>query len=363
MAALQIQARHILRVDTRYVVARRFKYTQNLASVDLFPGDPSQFRSDLVWVEDNSYTMRRQPGIAGPDGLFPTVQYRTAGQLQWDIPLRCWRIINGNLEIADTDPVLTPRQRNLRVALFKSRIEREISAWTVLKNPAILTQNVTLSAGARFDDITSSSSDPIAVMQYGAEKIFRETSLKVTDIFCPQPISRKLKQHEKIMSYAVNKLNLSKDREIDGEIIERLIGYDYVVPGAFKTYTMVFNNTPDSPYATEQENLVYPTGPNVIMVARATPGGTDGDDFGFGLGKYLSILEQVFPGDPTVQIATGNQGYGVLEFPNYDVAGGGTTTQLIDAWAPFVQQAKAAFGIYGAVNAADTASYDKSLQF
>ena len=363
MPALQIQARHVLKVDTRLVVARRFRFTENLASVDLFPADPSQFRSDLVWVEDNSYTMRRQPGISGPDGLYPAIQYRTSGQLSWDIPLRCWRIINGNLEIADTDPVLTPRQRNLKVALFKSRIEREISAWTVLKNPAILTQNVTLSAGTRFDDITSTSSDPIAVMQYGAEKIFRETGLKVTDIYCPQPITRKLRQHEKIMSYAVSKLNLAKDRPIDGAVIENLIGYDYVEQGAFKSYTMVYNTTPDSPYATDQENLAYPTGPNVIMVARATPGGVDGDDYGFGLGKFLSILEQVFPNDPTVQIATGNNGYGVLDFPNYDIVGGGTTTQLIDAWAPFVQNAKAAFGIYGAANAADVASYDKSLQF
>ena len=362
MPALQLQARHVLKPDTRYVVGRRFQYDV-MASTTLFPADPTEFRSDLVWVEDTSYTMRRQPGIAGPDGLYPTVHYRTAGQLRWDIALMCWRIINSDLENADTDAVLQPRQRNLKNALFKARIEREISAWTVLKNAGILTQNITLGAGARFDDITSTSSDPIAVMQYGCEKVFRQTGNKVTDGLIPQPIMRKLKQHEKIMSYAVNKLNLSKDREIDGEIIERLIGYDYIVPGALKTYTMVFNNTPDGPSATDQRNLVYPTGPNVILAARATPGGVDGDDYGFGLGKYLSILEQTFPDDPTVQIATGNDGFGVFEFPNYEIVGGGTTTQLVSAWGALVQNPLAAFAIYGAANSADTASYDTSLQF
>lgn len=362
MPTLQLQARHVLRVDTRYVVARKFNY-QNLASVDLFRPDPSPFPSDLVWVEDTSYTMRRQPGIAGPDGLYPEVHYRTAGQLQWDIPLWCWRMINANLEIATTDPVLTPRQRQLKNALYKARIEREISAWNVLKNPAVLTQNITLGGGSRFDDITSTSSDPIAVFQLGAEEINRNTGMKVDDIKIPQPIMRKLKQHEKIMSYAVNKLNLAKDREIDGEIIERLIGYDYVTPGAIKTYNLVFNNTPDSPYTTDQRQLVYPTGPNVIMAATAKPGGTDGDDYGFGLGKYLSILENTFPDDPTVQIVTGNEGFGVYELPNYDVAGGGTTTQLVSAWVPFVQNPLAAFGIYGAANSADAASYQGSLSF
>ena len=362
MPALQLQARHVLKVDSRYTVGRKFNYDV-LASNTVFPPDPTQFRSDLVWVEDVSATMRRQPGIAGPDGLYPTVQYRTKGQLQWDIALQCWRIINSDLEIADTDPVLQPRQKNLKNALFKGRIEREISAWTVLKNPAILTQNITLAAGTRFDDISSASSDPIAVMQYGAELIQRETGLIVTDILSPQPITRKLKQHEKIMSYAVNKLNLSKDREIDGEIIERLVGYDLVRPGAFKTYRMAFNNTPDGPSPTDSRNLMYPTGAMVVMVARAVPGGTEGDDYGFGLGKYLSILEQTFPDDPTVQIATGNEGFGVFELPNYDVVGGGTTTQLVSAWGPFVQNPLAAFAIYGAANPLDTASYGTSLQF
>lgn len=362
MTALQIQARHVLKVDSRYVVARRFK-SDVLASLMLFPPDPSEFRSDQVWVEDTAYTMRRQPGIAGPDGLYPTVQFRTSGQLQWDIPLRMLRIINSDLENADTDPVLRPRQRNLKVALFKHRLEREISAWTVLKNPAILTQNITLSAGQRFDDITSTSSDPIAVMRYGAERIHRRTGLKVTDVFMPSPIMRKLKSHEKVMSYSVNTLNLSKDRPIDADIIEQLIGYEYIEPGAIKVETFTFNNTADSPYATDQEEQTYCTGPNVIMAARATPGGTDGDDNGFGLGKYMALLEKAMPDDPTVQIATGNDGMGVLEFPNYDVAGGGTTTQVISLWAPFVQNPNAAFAIYGAADASDTASYDKSLQF
>lgn len=362
MTALQIHARHVLKVDSRYVVARRFK-SEVLASLVLFPPDPSEFRQDTVWVEDTAFTMRRQPGIAGPDGLFPTVQFRTAGQLQWDIPLRMLRIINSDLENADTDPVLRPRQRNLKVAQFKHRLEREISAWTVLKNPAVMTQNITLTAGNRFDDTNSTSSDPIAVMQYGAEKIFRRTGLKVTDIMIPQPIMRKLKQHERIMSYAVNKLNLSKDREIDGEIIERLIGYDYVEPGAVKVETLTFNNTSDSPYLTEQDEQTYCTGPNVIMAARATPGGVDGDDNGFALGKYMALLEKAMPDDPTVQILSGNEGMGVMEFPNYDIAGGGTTTQVISLWAPFVQNPLAAFAIFGAANAADTASYDRSLQF
>jgi hypothetical protein len=63
-----------------------------------------------------------------------------------------------------------------------------------------------------------------------------------------------------------------------------------------------------------------------------------------------------------VQIATGNQGYGVYNFPNYDLAGGGETVQVVDAWGAFVQNAKAAYRISTAANAART-EYDGSLSF
>lgn len=360
--ALSLNARRVLRTDTRYAVGRRFRYDK-LASLLLFPPDPSEYRSDLVWVKDVSHTMRRQPGVVGPDGLYPTVHYRTKGQLQWNIPLMAWRILDSDLEAADTDVALQPRLSNLTDAVFKARIEREISAWKVLKDPSVMTQNITLTAGSRFDDITSTSSDPIAVMQLGAELIFRKTGLKVTDIMIPQPIMRRLTQHEKIMSYAVAKMNLNAGRAIDGGLIEELIGFDYIEKGAIKVYDMVFNNTPDGPSLLDNEDYVYPSGPNVIMTARAVPGGADAVDYGFGLGKSWQFLDKSLPENKNIEIATGNDGFGVFVLPNYDLIGGGTTTQLVSAWGPFVQNAEAAYAIFGAADASDYDEYQGSLLF
>lgn len=361
MPALSLQARHVLKVDSRYIVSRRWDF-ENLASVIAFPPDPSEFTSDSVWVEDVAAKQRRQPGVEGPDGTFPYVHYRTAGQLQWSIALRVWRILNGNIEIANTDKVLNPRERNLETAHYKSRIEREILAWHVLNDASVVTQGTTLGAGSRFDDISSVNSDPIAVMQNGAMQVKRKTGRKVTDVLIPEPIGVKLRQHERIMNYLVSKLNLAKDRPIDNEVIEQLIGYDLVEKGACKTYSATFNNTLDNPYATEQEQLVYFSGPTVVMLARATPGGQGGMDYGFGLGKYFAMLNQAFPNDDTVQIATGNEGYGVFNFPNFELPGGGETIQVVDAWAAFVQKPTAAYRISGAANPA-LPEYDGSLSF
>ena len=361
MPRLDLSSRHVLKVDTRLIVSRRWDF-ENLASVLAFPGDPSEYTADSVWVEDVAAKQRRQPAVAGADGLFPFVDYRMKGTLDWHIPLRVWRVLNGNLEDQTSVKVINPRQRRLETAHYKSRIERELIAWHVLNDASTLTQGVTLGAGERFDDITSSSSDPLAVMIYGCRQIKRKTGKKVNLGLIPAPIVDKLRIHQTKQNYAVNLLNLSKDRMIELDLIEQMIGYDLIEKGALRSYDATFNNTEDSPYTTEQESLVYMSGPTVVLMATGTPGGENGMDYGFGLGKYLSILEGTMGNDPTVQIATGNQGYGVYNFPNYDLAGGGDTTQLVDAWAPFVQKAEAAYRISGAALSSRT-EYDGSLSF
>lgn len=352
MPRLDLSSRHVLKTDTRLIVSRKWDF-ENLASVLAFPGDPSEHASDLVWVEDVAHKQRRQPAVAGADGVFPYVDYRMKGTLQWDIAIRVWRVLNGNLEDQMSDKIINPRQRRLETAHYKSRIERELLAWHVLNDASVLTQGTTLGAGTRFDDISSSLSDPLAVIMYGCRQIKRKTGKRVNLGLFPAPIVDKLRIHERLMNYAVGFLNLSKDRIIEGGILkalEAMLGPELVEPGAFKSYDATFNNTNDTPFATEQETLVHFSGPTVVLMATATPGGQGGSDYGFGLGKYLSILSGSMGNDPTVQIATGNDGYGVYGFPtNGDgPAGGGDLTQLVDAWGPFVQKAEAAYRISGA---------------
>lgn len=369
MPQLHVSAKHVKRVDTRYVVGRKFKHN-NLVSTLAFPPDPSEYSEDLVWKEDTAGLMRRQTGIAGMDGMYPEVSWRSAGTLEWNIELYMWLVRIGNIEQKTADSVWNYRRRSLKWAHFKARIEREIRASLILRDAAILTKGQTLGAGSRFDDISSLTSDPIAVFQLGAERVFRNSGERVNQILVPAPIHRKLTQHERIMNYAVNKLNMSKDRPITGNIIEQLIGVDeanpgngLIMPGSYKVVDSIFNNTVDGPNATEQVTNVYPLGPTVVMLATGSPGGEDGDDNSFGFGKYLSMLEKSGMDTADVQIAAGNEGIGVFEFPDTDLPGGGTKTQLIDAWAAFVQNPDAAWRISGAADSTNTAEYESSLAF
>ncbi|TXH42085.1 MAG: hypothetical protein E6Q97_36360 [Desulfurellales bacterium] len=359
MTVLHQSAQHILQADTRYVISRNvWQWPVSLAGTCFVP-DPSDHRSDLVWEEDVAHIMRRQQSITGPDGSFPVVNYRMKGTRRWDIPLRVTRTLNAPLEDGEADPAINPRKRRLRNAIFKARMEREIQSAQIIKDPAIVTQNITLGATERFDAIASTSSDPMAVLRVACRKINEGTGLKVTDIIIPQAGYLEMCRHEKIMAEAVNKLNLTSDRvTIDNNIIERLIDDDLIEKGAVKTYKVWFNNTDDGPHATDLIKRVYPMGNMVIVLARAKAGGSgDQSDYGFGLLKYWDVVKQAFPNDPEVEIVTGNEGFGVYNFPLFDVAGGGDQSQLADAAVPFVQQELAAFAIYGAFNAANTAAY------
>ena len=62
MPRLDLSSRHVLKVDTRLIVSRRWDF-ENLASVLAFPGDPSEYTADSVWVEDVAAKQRRQPAV------------------------------------------------------------------------------------------------------------------------------------------------------------------------------------------------------------------------------------------------------------------------------------------------------------
>lgn len=365
MPQLQIGARHIARVETKYIIGTAGE-EQKMSCDAAFPADPNEFQNDLIWQEDVASKFRPQEGLLGTAaGLMPEVVYRTAGTLAFSIPIEAWKVRNPNIEDQTTDAVINPQMRRLETARIKARIRREISSVTVLRDNTVLTQGVTLGAGERFDDVNSPNSDPIAVFQLGAEQVMRNTyGKKVTDILMTPPVMRKLTQNLKVQSYAVGRLNLAKDRPIDGEILEALIGPDLVEKGSIKVVDFVFNNTPEAPRATSAFDNAYPLGPDVAMFAKAKPGGEGGLNYGFGLGKYLAIAENEFlaEGEP-IQVVGGNEGIMVYEFPDYDIPGGGYQLQVLQAWKPLVINANAGFLIKNAVDATNTAQYQNSLLF
>lgn len=357
MADFHISAQHILTADTRYVVSRSaWDWPVTLAK-QCFPADPSKHTSDKVWVEDFAHLMRRQPGYTGTGGTASRVNYLMEGTKQWDIPLLKWELVNAIEEDSNADVAIAPRVRRQRAGLIKAKIEREIRCARILQDPAIMTQNETLGPGTRFDDILSPASDPIGKMRQAARQINEITGLTVDNVILPWAGYVQMCQHKNIIQEAINKLRLDSDKlTINNHVIERLFDDDLIVPGAVKTYKAWFNNTADGPAVTDAEQRVYPMGNIVVMTASAKPGGTGGNDFGFGLLKWWDLLRDALPDASNLEIAVGNEGFAVTSFPLMEGLGGDRQF-MVDASAPFVQNARAAFVFYDAFNAANAAVY------
>ena len=107
MPALQLQARHVLKPTPATSWVGASSTTSWRARP--FPADPTEFHSDLVGGR-HDYTMRRQPGIAGPDGsTHRAPPHGRAAALGYRAHVLADH--QPDLENADTDAVLQPRQR------------------------------------------------------------------------------------------------------------------------------------------------------------------------------------------------------------------------------------------------------------
>lgn len=357
MAFQHISAQHILQADTRYLVTRaEWDWPVTLAK-NCFPADPSPFRADKVWVEDFSHKMRRQVAYTGTGGTSSKINYLMQGTKEWAIPLFKYELVNAAEEDSNADPAIQPRIRRLDNALIKAKIEREIRCARILQDPSIMTQNKMLGAGTRWDDILSPNSDPIGDLRTACVAINETTGLTVDNIIIPQRGYLRMCQHRRIQDEAVSKLRLDSDKlTINNHIIERLLDDSLIQPGAVKTYNAWFNNTADGPSASSSISKTYPMGNIVVVTASAKPGGTGGRDFGFGLLKWWSQVKEGLPDARNLEIAVGNEGFAVTSFPLMQGMGG-DIQYFLDAGAPFVQNAEAAFVFYDAFNAADTTNY------
>jgi len=373
-------AKFVSRVDQRYCIERPFQ-GNNLAHIEAFPADPSDYMKGQIYTIDEEHELRHQPGAYGPDGQWPVVGFRVGAKVSYSIRPKFWLVRNGNLEESTADPVLQIRRRNIAHAQRKVRINREVDAWNRLRDSTVITQGVTLGAGARFDDTASTSSDPIAVFRTGAEMIRKNTGLQPDCILMNRYHMQKLGQHERIMSYAVNQMNLSRDRllanpgTIGVSVLEALIGVDtanpengMIKPGSIKVTDFLYSPRADAPRSSSSPLRAYANGPDVVMLARSKPGGTDGGDNGFGLLKFLAgfngkgVENQGIGYDFPIS-GGGNDGILVIDLPDFDVAGGGTKTQILDLSSFFIQQASAAYLIKNALDASNTTDYGDSLQY
>jgi len=304
-------------------------------------------------VIDEDHQLRLVPGIAGPNGNLPNVQFRTREPLRWRIPIYGWNAPLGVIDEQATDSQLQPRKQQIDIVYNKALIYNEWLACQFLRDatgtltPYPANHIVTKAAGSRWDDLYSANSDPIADLMLGAEYIEQDSGLPCNLVIMTRSHLRKLKAHRTVMSYAVNKLEWDKKRELTTEVLELLAG---LPQGSIQITNALYEKSPDGPNATRQRR--YYMGPDVWMGAVGEGLREDISDNTWGYGRYLSLTEATGGNEQFPRVTGGNEGLLVMNYPIFGdkLPLGGTTTQVVMAKKNQVQNASAGVIIKAALD-------------
>lgn len=352
--AFVLSAQH-LDVPLTYRVVQ-FPMEMKFVGMKAFPASPSDKLSNKIWVIDETHQLRLQNGVAGPNGLLPRVHYRTKDPLRYQIFPKGWEAPVGNIEEATTDEVLQHRRQQVAIARQRAITWREYQFVSTMRDTSVVTQNTTLLAGGRWDDIDSASSDPLKDAIVGRERIKRKSGLEPNLWVIPEELWNRLKVHKKLIYYAFNLKSVTSDRQLTTTILEDLVG---LPAGSIYITDAQFDKSSDGPSATAARRRFF--GPDSFMGAIGK-GGQDGvSDNSFGYGYYLQMLDTAGERPDTApMVVPGNEGLAVFSYPIYEIPAGGQVVQVVSAIAPHVQNANAAFLWKNAANPAGS-EYDSYL--
>jgi len=139
----------------------------------LLPRKPVKHRSDLIRVVSKESVLRLYDlDMASPTAIAPEVQFGVGDNLQYACKPYFARSPISSIDADDADAALQFELRQTRQALTSMGLRQEYEAVkNVLRSTSVMTQNVTLSAGSRWDDFSTSSSDPMSDLQGAIETI------------------------------------------------------------------------------------------------------------------------------------------------------------------------------------------------
>ena len=311
---------------------------------EFFPKRPTEFLTDQFAVANKANLLALEDlSPLGDDDTPPEIE------LKWDadktFSCKVYGIESPGKWITEknADPSLdyeTERTIQLTTAL-RLRLEY-LRLNQRLRSSTYMTNNATVSAGARFDNYTSASSKPVSTMQLIVDTIGyanqgRKPNRIAMTTFTMRAIARSeefkdLVKYQAIQNAEVDQLRKSESGQL--ALIEQLIG---VPPGTIMLSDAVYN------VAASGQTPVYTTFMGADIV------------FGYveewGLRKYsltAGFQWSAYSSDPQA----------IISVPQYNR--GTVPTETLRAFCvidPLIVQADLGYLLIGAINSADTTSY------
>jgi hypothetical protein len=327
-------------------ISVRFPAEQEYVGKDFFPDKQVPHMSDFIvkWNKANILRLDELAMSAPDDGLPPEVELVLNADDSYQCRVYAVRCSDKVITKKNADPAvdydveraLHVRER-LDVRLEYLRIKQ------VLRNTAVLTNNVTLTTAQQFDNYTSSQSLPVSFVR-NIVAIMRTLNGGRAPNVCRMTswVKNAIVQSEEFKDYTKFNVVGQGNPIGDEELIAKIWG---LPPGSVKcsdaTYTLAAPTVPPSTATQSAATPVVRTflGSDILLAFRQAPGIRN-----YGLGAEFRFSG--FNTDPysIISVPQFNRG----AFPGEDIRG----ISIID---PHVYNADSGFLIKGAVNASNTA--------
>jgi hypothetical protein len=166
-----------------------------------FPRKPVDKLTNQIRQISKADLLRLYDMKAASDSKVAEVQFRTDSTLTYNAQPYAVQAVLSELEELNADEELQYEQRMTMQAFSSMSVNLEYQAINnVLRSTSVMTQNSTSSAAARWDNYTSSSSDPIADLLSAITLVQLQTGKKFNRLAMGQYTWRKLQQHPNVLS-------------------------------------------------------------------------------------------------------------------------------------------------------------------
>lgn len=137
-----------------------------------FPRKPVQHDTDQVWQISKQDILRLYDLDASDHAATPTVTYRTNGTYTYTCQPFASKVVLSPREMKNADAALRHEMRQTKQALISMGIRMEYLAVNqTLRSASVMTNNETLTAAERWDNFSSTSSQPIEDLQAAISQI------------------------------------------------------------------------------------------------------------------------------------------------------------------------------------------------
>lgn len=312
---------HINQALTDYAISFRPEKEDYLWSTVL-PKKIVKHKSDYIRSIDKGQILRLWD-LRASTGMRPAqeVQFKIGANTLYTCVDYAARAILDPVERANADSVLLYDEEQMFAALMAMQTNFEkIAIKDTLRNPALLTNNVAITAPNRWDNYTSPTSDPITDLVSAIELVRVRTGGKNPNFLAMHRLVwNQVQKHPAVLARGAVHVNPAGLGIVTPAQFEQILD---IPPGSFHITSAQYNVAVEG-VADDFRSFI---GPDVIIAfTEPTPGVRN---YNYSLGQSFMFMPSEIPieGMGTKRVGGTSDPLIVLEYPGYDIGPMGIST-------------------------------------